>query len=67
VDRCNTLNVLADAVEVFYAQVTPNPELLAQHLADDARRRWPISVRYRQRGWEIPAINALIKAVPSMA
>ena len=37
VDRSNTLNVLADAVEVFYGQVTPNAALLAQHLADDAR------------------------------
>jgi glutamyl-tRNA synthetase len=42
VDRCNTLNVLADAVEVFYAHVTPNPELLAQHLATKPARRWPI-------------------------
>src|SRR6185369_5622399 len=37
VDRCNTLNVLADAVEVFYLQPTPSAELLAQYLGDDAR------------------------------
>ena len=62
VDRCNTLNVLADAVEIFYTQVTPNPELLAQHLTDEAR----LALADFTKGiasvtWETPAINALIK------
>lgn len=62
VDRCNTLNVLADAVEVFYAHVTPNPELLAQHLADDARPALAdFAAGIASVAWEIPAINALIK------
>ena len=61
-DRCNTLNVLADAVEVFYAHVTPNPELLAQHLADDARPALAdFAAGIASVAWEIPAINALIK------
>jgi glutamyl-tRNA synthetase len=62
VDRCNTLNVLADAVEVFYSHVTPNPELLAQHLADDARPALAdFAAGIASVAWEIPAINALIK------
>ena len=62
VDRCNTLNTLADAVEVFYTRVTPNPELLAQHLSNEAR---PALVDFAAGiasvAWETPAINALIK------
>ncbi|UCV10528.1 glutamate--tRNA ligase [Dechloromonas denitrificans] len=62
VDRSNTLNVLADAVEVFYTTITPNPELLAQHLSDEAR---PALVDFAAGianvAWEAPAINALIK------
>ena len=62
VDRCNTLNVLADAVEVFYAHVTPNPELLAQHLADDALPALAeFAAGIATVAWETPAINALIK------
>ena len=62
VDRCNTLNVLADAVEAFYVHPTPNPDLLAQHLTDEARP----ALRDFAQGiatvdWETPAINALIK------
>ena len=62
VDRSNTLNVLADAVEVFYVDVTPSVELLAQHLGDDAR---PALADFAEAiatvDWEIPQINALIK------
>lgn len=61
-DRCNTLNVLADAVEIFYSPVKPNPEALAQHLTDEARP----AIADFAKGiadvvWEAPAINALIK------
>ena len=62
VDRSNTLNVLADAVEVFYSHVTPNPELLAQHLADEARPALAdFAAAIADVAWETPAINALIK------
>jgi glutamyl-tRNA synthetase len=62
VDRSNTLNVLADAVEVFYVDLTPPAELLAQHLGDDAR---PALAEFAEGiatvDWQIPFINALIK------
>lgn len=62
VDRCNTLNVLADAVEVFYAHVTPNPELLAHHLSAEARPALAdFAAGIAGVAWEAPAINALIK------
>ena len=61
-DRCNTLNVLADAVEVFYSHVTPNPELLAQHLSEEARPALAdFAAGITSVSWEAPAINALIK------
>jgi glutamyl-tRNA synthetase len=62
VDRSNTLNVLTDEVEVFYVPVHPAPELLAQHLADEAR---PALAEFAAGlagvAWETPAIAALIK------
>ena len=62
VDRSNTLNVLADEVEVFYVPVHPAPELLAQHLGDEAR---PALADFASGlaavPWEVPAIAALIK------
>lgn len=62
VDRCNTLKLLADAVEVFYCSVEARPELLAQHLGDEAR---PALADFADAltgiAWEIPAIAALIK------
>ena len=36
-ERVSNLNELADAAEVFYIDLHPNPELLAQHLSDEAR------------------------------
>jgi glutamyl-tRNA synthetase len=62
VDRSNTLNVLADAVEVFYVDVTSAPELLAQHLSDEARPALAdFAAGIADVSWEIPAIGALIK------
>ncbi len=62
VDRSNTLNVLADAVEAFYVDVTPAPELLAQHLSDEARPALAdFAAGIASIAWEIPAIAALIK------
>ncbi|PKO48095.1 MAG: glutamate--tRNA ligase [Betaproteobacteria bacterium HGW-Betaproteobacteria-4] len=64
VDRSNTLNVLADAVEVFYSHVTPNPELLAQHLSAEALPALADFVTgLATVNWEAPAISALIKEV----
>jgi glutamyl-tRNA synthetase len=62
VDRSNTLNVLADEVEVFYVDVAPSGELLAQHLADEARPALAdFAAGIATVVWEISAINALIK------
>ena len=62
VDRSNTLNMLADAVEVFYVEVSPSPDLLAQHLAADARPALAdFAAAIAGVAWEVPAINALIK------
>ncbi|MDD2741716.1 MAG: glutamate--tRNA ligase [Rhodocyclaceae bacterium] len=66
VDRCNTLNLLADAVEIFYIDISPPAELLAQHLTEDVR---PALIDFAQGiatvNWETPAINALIKETAS--
>ena len=62
VDRSNTLNVLADAIEVFYVEVLPSPDLLAQHLAEDARPALAdFAAGIATVAWEAPAIGALIK------
>jgi glutamyl-tRNA synthetase len=62
VDRGNTLNVLADAVEVFYTVVAVNPELLAQHLSAEAIPALTDFVAgLATVTWETPAISALIK------
>ncbi|MBS1143404.1 MAG: glutamate--tRNA ligase [Proteobacteria bacterium] len=61
-DRCNTLNVLADAVEVFYSTIEVNPELLAQHLSPEAAPALADFVAgLATVAWETPAISALIK------
>ena len=62
VDRSNTLNELADAVEVFYTSVTPTPELLAQHLSAEAKPALAdFATGIAIVTWETPAIAALIK------
>jgi glutamyl-tRNA synthetase len=62
VDRSNTLNTLTDEVEVFYVEVSPAPELLAQHLSDEARPALDdFAAGIATVVWEAPAINALIK------
>jgi glutamyl-tRNA synthetase len=62
VDRSNTLNVLADEVEVFYLDVAPSGELLAQHLSDEARPALAdFAAGIATVAWEAPAISALIK------
>ena len=32
-DRCNTLNVLADSLEVFYIAITPHADIVQQHVS----------------------------------
>jgi glutamyl-tRNA synthetase len=62
VDRCNTLNVLADAVEVFYTAVAVSPDLLAQHLSAEAVPALADFVAgLANVAWEAPAISGLIK------
>ncbi|GBG01756.1 glutamate--tRNA ligase [Azospira sp. I13] len=61
-ERVHTLNELADAAEVFYIDIHPNPELLAQHLSEEAKPALADFIEgIKQVNWEAPAIGALIK------
>ena len=61
-ERVATLNELADAAEVFYIDLHPSPELLAQHLAPEAVPALADFIAgVRDVAWEAPAIGALIK------
>ncbi len=63
-ERVTTLNELADAAEIFYVDVTPAPELLAQHLNDAARKALArLSVLFETVAWERAALSAAIKEV----
>ena len=62
VDRSNTLTALADAIAVFYAPITPDPELLQQQLSDEARPALAdLAAGLQDITWEVTAISALIK------
>ena len=62
-ERISNLNELADAAEVFYIDLHPNPEILAQHLAPEALPALEDFIAgVRDVTWEAPAIGALIKA-----
>ncbi len=62
VNRSNTLNVLADAVEVFYVPVHPSPDLLAQHLSAEVLPALAdFAAGLAEVTWDAPAISALIK------
>ncbi len=65
-ERVATLNELADAAEVFYIDIHPAAELLAQHLSPEAA---PALAEFiaglRDAAWEAPAIGALIKETVS--
>ena len=62
-ERISNLNELADAAEVFYIELTPNAELLAQHLAPEAKPALADFIAgIRDVAWEAPAIGALIKS-----
>ena len=61
--RVTNLNELADAAEVFYIDLHPNAELLAQHLAPEAVPAMAEFVAGLESvEWEASAIGALIKA-----
>ena len=61
-ERVGNLNELADAAEVFYIDLHPKAEILAQHLTDEAK---PALADFAEAAktvaWEAPAIGALIK------
>ena len=62
-ERVSNLNELADAAEVFYIDLHPNPEALAQHLTPEALPALEDFIAgVTDVAWEAPAIGALIKA-----
>jgi glutamyl-tRNA synthetase len=62
-ERVSNLNELADAAEVFYIELTPKAEVLAQHLTPEALPALADFIAGVQEvAWEAPAIGALIKA-----
>ena len=62
-ERVNSLNELADAAEVFYIDLHPNAEILAQHLTPEAQPALDdFIVGLKDVAWEAAAIGALIKA-----
>jgi glutamyl-tRNA synthetase len=64
VERCQTLNALANALLPFYGEVTPNADLLAQHLVDAARPALSEFVDMLATvEWSAVAIGAALKEV----
>jgi glutamyl-tRNA synthetase len=62
-ERVANLNELADAAEVFYIDLHPKAEILAQHLTPEALPALAdFAAGVRDVAWEAPAIGALIKA-----
>ena len=62
-ERVSNLNELADAAEVFFIELTPNAETLAQHLVPEALPALADFIDgIRDVAWEAPAVSALIKA-----
>ena len=61
-ERVSNLNELADAAEVFYIDLHPDPALLAQHLTDEARPALAaFTAGIADVAWDAAAISALIK------
>ena len=62
-ERVSNLNELADAAEVFYIDLHPKAEVLAQHLVPETM---PVLIDFidgvASVEWNAPAIGALIKA-----
>jgi len=62
-ERVSNLNELADAAEVFYIDLHPDADVLAQHLTPEALPALADFVAgVKDVEWEAPAIGALIKA-----
>jgi len=62
-ERVTNLNELADAVEVFYIDLHPSAELMAQHLVPEAVPAMADFIEgLASVEWQAPAIGALIKA-----
>jgi glutamyl-tRNA synthetase len=62
-ERVANLNELADAAEVFYIDLHPKAEILAQHLTPEALPALAdFAAGVQDVAWEAPAIGALIKA-----
>ena len=63
-ERVVTINELADAAEIFFIEIHPDPELLATHLTTDAQPALQEFVeRLSEVIWQAPAIAALIKEI----
>jgi glutamyl-tRNA synthetase len=61
-ERVGSVNELADAAEVFYIDLHPRAEILAQHLSDEAKPALAdFAAGVQSVAWEAPAIGALIK------
>jgi glutamyl-tRNA synthetase len=61
-ERVANLNELADAAEVFYIDLHPKAEILAQHLTSEALPALAdFAAGIKDVVWEAPAISALIK------
>ena len=62
-ERISNLNELANATEVFFTELTPNPGVLAQYLTPEALPALNDFIAGAQDvAWEASAIGALIKA-----
>jgi glutamyl-tRNA synthetase len=63
-DRCDTLLVLADWAQAFYADVRPSPEEVAQHVTDAVRPALALLAnKLASCDWQRAAIAAAIKEV----
>ena len=61
-ERVSNLNELADAAEVFYIDLHPKAEVLAQHLTDEAKPAVAdFAAGVKDVAWDAAAIGALIK------
>ena len=65
-DRCDTTVALADWALVFYADITPKPEELTQHVTDAVRPALALlGEKLAQCQWDKPSLGAAIKEVLS--
>ncbi len=63
-DRGATLNEIADAVEIFFVDVTPAKELLEQHLTEISKPALErLSVLLETVAWDKASLSAAIKEV----